>query len=253
VIIKRRNGIIEHLRLQHSATLEELCNKFAVSINTIRRDIDELEQEGLLRKVYGGVVLDEKKEVIPVSVREKAFFQEKEKIGQAASQFVNDKDVIIIDSGSTTYHMIKHLKNKNITVITNSINVLNEALPYSNIKLILAGGTLQRETNSFIGKEVVDTLSKFNASTSFIAATGVSINKGITNSSIFEADIKTAIMDSSMKRILLIDHTKFDMVSLVSFARLEYINVLITDKPVSEQFREFLFKHDIKLIITDEE
>lgn len=253
VIIKRRSSIIEYLRLQRSATLEELCNRFSVSINTIRRDIDELEQDGFLRKVYGGVVLDEKKQVIPLNVRAKAFLEEKARIGQAASRLVKDNDVIIIDSGSTTYHIIKCLKDKNVTVITNSVNVLDEAMPYSNIKLILAGGTLEREINSFIGKEVVDTLNKFNANISFIAATGISISKGITNSSIFEADIKRAIIDSSAKRVLLVDHTKFDLVSLVSFAGFEDIDIIITDKPVSEHYREYFEKNNIELIVIDEE
>jgi DeoR family transcriptional regulator, myo-inositol catabolism operon repressor len=249
MLAKRRNEIAEYLRLRNSASLEELCDRFKVSINTIRRDIDDLEEKGCLRKVYGGVIFAENSQVIPLSIREQELSEEKERIGKTAAELVNEEDIIIIDAGSTTKSMVKHLKDKKVTIITNSINVLNQALPYESIEVILTGGTLLRETNSLVGKEVIDTITKFNANTAFIAATGVSLDRGITNSSIVEADIKTSILKSAHKHVLLVDHTKFNKVSLVSFAKLHQINTIITDEDVNYEYMEYFEKNNIKLIV----
>jgi len=251
VVINRRSDITEYLKVKNTATLEELCNKFGVSINTIRRDVDELDAQGVLNKVYGGVVLVGKNSVIPLNVREHELFEEKSRIGKAAAKLVNDNDVIIVDAGSTTYHLVEYLKNKNITIITNSVNVLNEALPFQNIKVIITGGTLLRETNSMVGKEVVEAFQKFNADISFVAATGVSLDKGLTNSSIAESNIKEAMLDSANNNVLMVDNTKFDKVSLINFSKLERVQTVITDKEVMENYEDYFIKNNIKLIIAE--
>jgi DeoR family myo-inositol catabolism operon transcriptional repressor len=252
VIIQRHIKIIEYIKQKGTATLDELCNEFEVSKNTIRRDVNELEEKGVLKKVYGGVIFNDKESVVPLNVRQTVLTVEKERIGREAARLVNDNDIIIIDSGSTTVHMVKHLKNKqNVTIITNSISVVNEAYEYKNLNVILTGGILLRETSSVVGLDSVENIRKLNAKTAFIAATGVSISKGLTNSSMFESEVKKSMVESADKIVLMVDSTKFNAVSLVTFLELNRVNVIITDKEVEEEYKIYFEKNNINLIVAE--
>lgn len=250
---KRRVGIIEYLKENESATLDELCKTFNVSINTIRRDINDLEKQKAIKKVYGGVILYKNDETVPINIREEKYIDEKEKIGKCAADMVEDNDIIIIDAGSTTAQMIKYLKEKkNITIITNSINVVNESAKFNNINLVVVGGDYLRETNSMVGIDAINVIKKLNAKTAFIAATGISLNRGLSNSSMFEAEIKRSMIESADKLVLLADHTKFDLVSLVTFSKLDEIDYIITDKDINNEYSEFFKENNIELILAEE-
>lgn len=250
MLYKRRVGIIEYLKEKQSATLDELCKAFDVSINTIRRDINELEEQGAINKVYGGVILCKNDETIPITIRQDKDVNEKEKIGKYAGNMVDDNDIIIIDSGSTTVHMVKYLKDKkNITIITNSINVVNESAKLNNINLVIVGGDYLRETNSMVGLDAINVIKKLNAKTAFIATTGISLQRGLSNSSMLEAEIKRSMIKSADKLVLLADHSKFELVSLVTFAELNEINYIITDKDIKTEYSKFFKENNIKLII----
>lgn len=252
MIIQRHEKLIDYIREKGSASLDELCEVFDVSKNTIRRDINELELKGLIDKVYGGVVALDSENVVPISFRKNEASTEKEKIGKAAAKLVNDGDVIIIDSGSTTVHMVKYLKNKkNVTIITNGIDVVNEAHTYGNLNMILTGGNLLRETNSLVGIDSIKIIKSLNAKTVFMAATGISIIKGLTNSSMIEAEIKRAMKKSAESMVVLADITKFGVVSLVTFAELYDADYIITDNNIDDEFVNYFIKNNIKLIIAE--
>ena len=243
---KRKEEMIEYVRLKNIVSLEELHEQFNVSMITVRRDVNELEKEGYITKVHGGVSFHQS-QVRSINQRQHELLSEKDALGKMAADLVQDGQVIIIDAGSTTHHIVKYLKNKKVTIITDAINVLESALPYSNIQVILTGGRLMRETNSLVGRQVAEAIKRLNAHWAFIGATGVSIEKGITNSSIEEADIKRCMVEVAVKKVLLVDHTKMDVISMMKFATLNEMDIVITDKPVSDVYREYFDQYGIEL------
>lgn len=241
------NYIVKH----ENVSIDTLCSVFNVSKNTIRRDISELEEKGIIKKVYGGVTINnkEKKSTVPFTEREIKNKSEKQIIAEVASNLVDDGDIIFIDSGTTTMHIIPFLKNKkNVTIITNNLNVLLIALMYPNLNVLSPGGTLFRKTNSLIGIEAVNFLTNYNIGKAFMATTGVSISKGVTNSSSIEYQIKKTVVEKSDKVIILADNSKLDVSSLMTYCELEEIDTFITDKLPPEPYETFFKEKNIELI-----
>ncbi|WP_312422384.1 DeoR/GlpR family DNA-binding transcription regulator [Anaerospora hongkongensis] len=240
-----KNYIIANER----ASLDDLCTLFNVSKNTMRRDINELEKQSIIKKVYGGIVLNDKKTTEPFESREEKNITSKQVIAKLASQFVQDGDIIYIDSGTTTMHMIPHLAEiRNLTIITNNLNVIMGSLPYPNLNVLCTGGVLFRTTNSFVDMDAVNSLKKFNISKAFMASTGISITKGITNSSSFEYDIKRYMVEHCDTVVVLADATKLGRVSLTTYCELKDIHVFITNELPGDEFVDFFENNNIQLI-----
>ena len=247
----RIKKIEEYILSNESVSLDSLCDVFKISKNTIRRDINEIEKKGSIKKVYGGVT-SVVKNLIPFEERNIKNNYKKIAIAKAACEFVKDGDVIFIDSGTTTLNMIDFLKNRNdVTILTNNLNVIVNALPFPNLNVICTGGSLIRKTNSF---EVINTLSIFkdyNISKTFMAATGISISNGATNSSPLEYKLKKVIVEKSNELYLLVDSSKFDVSALMTYCELSEINHLVTDKKPPEEYIEFFEKNKIDVIISE--
>lgn len=251
--LHRIQQLEEYIKSRGSASLDELRRQFNVSKNTIRRDIQELESRQIVKKVYGGVVINDEKLPIPsISQRQVRMPHEKALIGQKAAEFVKDGDVVIIDSGTTTVHVIEHLSQKqNITIITNSIPALNAAALYPQLHVIVTGGDLLHSTDSLVGLEAISLLKKLNANRLFLAVPGISLSKGITTHSRIEAEIKKAMIEVSEQIILLADHTKFDTVSLVTFANLKDIDVIISDQSPPPAYCRYCAEQQVQIIVTE--
>lgn len=247
----RIKSIEEYILSNESVTLNSLCDVFKISKNTLRRDINEIEKKGSIKKVYGGVTAVVKN-LIPFEERNVKNNYKKMAIAKAAAEFVNDGDVIFIDSGTTTLNMIDYLKNKNdVTILTNNLNVIVNALPFTNINVICTGGSLIRKTNSF---EVINTLSIFkdyNISKTFLAATGISISNGATNSSPLEYKLKKTIVEKSNDIYLLVDSSKFDVSALMTYCKLSDINHLVTDKKPPQEYVEFFDENKIDVVVSE--
>ena len=251
VKLQRIQRIEEYVRQHKSASLDDLCQHFDVSKNTIRRDVNELEARNIIKKVYGGVILNHEETAIPLPQRQSSMRDEKLAMAAKAADFVRDGDIIILDAGSSTVHIVEHLQQKqHVTIITNSVPVVNAALPYDNLHVIITGGDLLRSTNSLVGPEGVEMLRKFNANTVFLAATSLSIEKGLTNSLTVETEIKKTMMQVSEQAILLVDHTKFDSVSLVKFAELNEVDVIITGQTPPQNYLDYCNKYGKRIIVS---
>jgi DeoR family transcriptional regulator, myo-inositol catabolism operon repressor len=252
--LQRIQKIEEYIRQHKSVKLDDLCLHFDVSKNTIRRDVNELEARSIIKKVYGGVILNHEESAIPVQQRQMSMRDEKLAIAARAAEFVRDGDIIILDAGSSTIHIIEHIKQKHhVTIITNSVLAVNAALPYENLHVIVTGGDLLRSTNSLVGQEVVEMLRKFNANTVFLAATSLSLEKGLTNSLTIETAVKKTMMQVSEQVILLVDHTKFDTVSLVKFADVQDVDVIVTDRMPPQKYFDYCAEHAQKIIVAEKE
>ncbi|GMA98432.1 DeoR/GlpR family DNA-binding transcription regulator [Pelosinus sp. IPA-1] len=253
--INRLSEIQKYIREVENVSLDTLCDVFKVSKNTIRRDVTELQKKGLITKVYGGITINQKNpnELFesrePFESREGKNQAEKIAIAKLASELVEDGDVIFIDSGTTTKHMIPFLALKeNITIITSNLHVILASIPYPKLNIISTGGVLYRETISLTGIGVISFLKDYNISKSFLASTGVSLAKGVTNISPLESEIKRYLVENSITTSLLVDHSKIDIASLMTYCRLEDLKFFITDKLPPKEYIDFFAANDITLL-----
>jgi DeoR family myo-inositol catabolism operon transcriptional repressor len=244
---------IEHYLIEHeSVSLDNLCTIFGVSKNTIRRDIAELEARGIIKKVYGGVTLNIMEETVPFQQRQVQHINAKSMIGKLASSLIQNGDIVFVDSGSTTIHLIPNIKHvENVTIITNSLNVIVEAAAYPNINVISTGGILQRKTNSFAGIATVNFLKSLNISKAFMATTAVSIEKGVTNTTYLEAEIKKAVVAISDQIVIMADHTKLDQSAFMRYCSLDEIDYFVTDNCPEGKYLEFFDRNNIKLMYAE--
>lgn len=234
---------------QKAASLDELASVFDVSKNTIRRDIQTLVEMGDLKKVYGGVSVIQKK-LESIQDRKARNQIQKASIVEKASSYVDEGDVIFIDSGTTTIEMIEYIKDKSLTIFTNSIEFIIRALPFTNLTVISIGGLLDRRTDSFGSPLYIDLLSNYNIKKAFMASTGISLSNGVTNASPLESELKKAIVKKSSEVYLLVDHDKFDRYGLMTYCNLDEIDYLVTDKSPNTTYREYAKKNSIRLVIS---
>ena len=245
----RVQEIRQYVESRHSVSNEELLKEFDISIQTLRRDLKGLEEEGYITKVYGGVVYNEpttKAEVDALEKREASNAEEKDYIGKLAAGFVEDNDVIFIDSGTTAYRMLKYLGHvKNVTVISHCLDVMLECRKMKNLTAICAGGSLHPETGTFL----VDTsFYPYNYNKCFISAVGISTVRGMTNTYLQEGFMKHHVIAHSHKVFVVADHTKFDVIAFNHFADFSEVQVMITDKEPPKKYEKILESNQIKIV-----
>ena len=249
----RISNIEEYIYKHKTVSLDKLCEVFNVSKNTIRRDINELTEKGSIKKVYGGVSSQQKPTLIPFEERSIKNINLKSNIGKLCADYIKDGDIIFLDSGTTTLTIVDYLKEKNnLTIITNNLEIIVKSIDLPNLNIICLPGNLIRETNSFVGIDTVSILNKYNINKSFMASTGISIEYGITNSHPLESEIKRLAIEKGSEVFLLVDSTKFDNSSLVTYAQLKDINYLITDKKPLDKYVGFCNNNSITLVVCDE-
>lgn len=244
--ISRLNSIEQYVIARETATIDELCETFNVSKNTIRRDLNVLEARGHISKVYGGVTAISSQGAIPMPIRTGMHSSDKNLIGRLAAEEVEDGDTIFVDSGSTTLCMLKYLATKKrITIVTHSLGALAEASKYENLNIISLGGIYSRPTDSFVGLSAFESLSSMKINKAFMASTGVSIDNGLMNSTFLEAEIKRGISQRASNIILLVDSSKIGHDGIISFCKLEDITYFITDSKPSEEYMQFFEANNI--------
>jgi DeoR family myo-inositol catabolism operon transcriptional repressor len=247
--IQRIIAIENYLSEKKASSLKELCKRFDVSINTIRRDIDMLQKRGIVSKVYGGIVLNDSTPVIPYNRRRIENLDEKEYICRLAYKLIEPGSTIYIDSGTTPSSLVKHIgSDLNVTIVSNSLNVFNEALKNPGLNVIALGGLLNEKTNSFIGASTIKHLSEYRINKAFITATAMNIESGATNNSFHESEVKRAAIGQSIDVIMMIDHTKLSKQASISFCPPEKIHTLITDTCPDDMFKSYLNQNEIRLI-----
>ena len=235
-----------------AATMEELREYFDISMNTVRRDVAELLKRGTVEMVYGGVCARTTEQALtPYEVRRRGSESAKAAIGKCAAEMVHDGDIIFIDSGTTTLHMIDYLADKReLTIITNTLEAINRALPHENITIIALPGQVRRKTHSLTGDDAVRYLKRFNVRTAFMASTGLS-SHGVTNSSPLEYEIKKCAVESAEKAVLLIAKAKFGVTGLMTFAQLDDFDALVTDEMPSPEDQQHVRASGAELIVAD--
>lgn len=245
---KRIQQIKEYVIQHQSVSLDDLVTTFGVSKNTIRRDVQKLVEEGHIQKVYGGVATNHAR-LESFHDRQTRNQLQKRWIAKDAARLVDDGDVIFIDSGTTTLEMIHFIKEKELTVVTNNLDFIVQALPYTQLQVISTGGQLERKTKSFSSITNTNDVLQYNFDKVFMASTGVSISNGVTNSSPVETSMKEMVVKKGREVILLVDHTKFNKYAMLTYCQLDEIDYLITDDSLDTSYTTFFKKNHIKWIV----
>ncbi len=248
---ERREYILNIINKAGSVNAKEVAQFLGVSEATIRRDLGKLAKKNLIKKTYGGALKSYPVgQEMKFNIQKELYAQEKRKIALAAAKMIEDKDVIIIESGTTGYQIALNVsKKQELTVFTNSCEIAATLLTHHpDFSIILSGGILDNETRSLIGPIADNTFFNINVDKAFIGITGIDIRKGITAVNPIEANTKKNIIASAKKVIALADHSKLGHISVNFVSNISAIDMLITDSQADKRFLDLLKKSGISVI-----
>ena len=248
--VERRNLILEKLQDERKVVVSELSTLFDVSEETIRRDLDKLDRQGLAVKSYGGAVLNENAGLdMPFNVRKKRNSREKQEIGALVSGLIQEGEQIIVDPSTTAVAVVKALKSrKKLTVISSSIEVMIELSDVSGWEVICTGGTLRENYLTLTGSRAEDVIRSFNADKVILSCKGLDREKGVTDAHEMLSRLKQAMLQSARQRILAVDHSKFGNVAFSRICELQAIDIVVTDRRPDEQWMEYFAENGIECL-----
>lgn len=254
---ERHTEILRLLEKNQRVSVTELSGKFQVSVDTVRRDLRQMEQEGLLNRAHGGAILPQKSGVsFGYSTRKKLHQREKTGIARIAATFISDDDTLLLDGSTTAAAIIPELSSfKGLTVFTNSIAIAAEInATHPQIKLFMIGGLLHSQHASTISIECLTFIRKLYVDKVFVGSCSISPERGLSASIIDDAAIKRAMLHAGRQVIILADSTKFMHESLIQIAPLDPGFIVITDNGFDESLRsQFRTLQDqgLKIIIAE--
>ena len=246
---RRLDNLRELIRGKGVIRVEEICSQLRVSPATVRRDLDQLEEAGTIRRVHGGAVSVESRMEEPL-FDDKASIaaREKHRIAEAALQFVEPGDTIYLDGGSTVLEFAQLLHDRtNLTVVTNSLRAAHE-LAGRGPRLILIGGELRRLSQTMVGPLTRCILRELHVDKAFMGTIGLTLKEGLTTTDPSEAYTKELVMSQARQVILLADSGKAGKVAFASAGHLEKVHVFVTDQSLDKNFAKELIKKGIKVI-----
>lgn len=251
--VERQAIIMQLLHQNKVVKIADIANRLNVSSETARRDLDVLQDSHDIKRIYGGAILQAPSSTEPPhAARNASRNAQKAAIGKAAAQLVGSGETIILDIGTTTLELARHLRDlSNITVLTNSLPIVNE-LSNSSVDLFCLGGRLNTDELSMFGKITTDALHNFFVDRAFIGAGGVTLDGGISDYNSEEAAVHRAVIERAGQIILLADSSKFGSNAFASVCGLDRIDVVVSDKNLPQEFQEGLLKWpNLKLILAE--
>ncbi|EHM47375.1 transcriptional regulator, DeoR family [Yokenella regensburgei ATCC 43003] len=230
--------------------VSNLSSIFQVTEETIRRDLEKLEDEGFLTRTYGGAVLNNTvlSENIHFYKRAKSFYEEKQTIARNALPLIKNKTTMAADSSSTAMELLKLLKERgDLTLLTNSAEAFHE-LALSEINVVSTGGELNKSTLSLQGRITKEIISRYHVDIMVMSCKGLDRDSGALDSNEAEAEIKKTMIAQATEVALLVDHSKFDRKAFVQLIDLSHINYIITNKAPSAEWIAYCKNNSIQLI-----
>lgn len=250
--IERQTYIENELKKNKSVLISDLCQALDCSMETIRRDLKELETAGKAQRIYGGAFLPEENDIgVPARLRETFFPVEKRQMAEHALRFIAKGDVIMLDASTTCLKLSQAIMDAGlpITIITNSLkicDIFNEQ-PAAAARIICLGGELHAKTNSFIGYKTTNELSEYIADKSFISCPAIDLSYGLTDNNLASAMVRKGMLQHSRQHFLIADHTKFSSNASVLIAGLSILDTIITDRPLSTRWESECMSQKIQL------
>ncbi len=244
----RQDQILKLLNCNDYMTVEELSRNLGVSKVTIRSYLTVMEQKGLLFRTHGGAMIPESKSALrSISKTMLEFDNEKASIAKAAANLVEDDDIVLTDSGSTCLHLASYLKGKKITVVSNSLLLVDALKEEESIEVVCLGGTLKRSVMGMTGPMAISDVSRIHADILFLGATGYT-NSGLFSSNLAEAELKQNMIKTSDKVCFLADSSKYGTKALAHISSWDNIDIFITDK-ITPELKESLEQNGVEVIV----
>ena len=247
---ERRRIITDRIRASGQVVVSALSAEFQVSEETIRRDLEHLEQEGIATRIYGGAVLrGTDHSAPPYSIRKNTNIEPKVSIARHLAELIRDGDTLMVDESSTAAYAVRALRQKkNITLITNSLELLREMTDQDSWHVISTGGSLKSDVLALVGPHALRTVGSYHAAYAVLSCRGINEHLGLADSDDAVVQIKQAMIAACDCSILLADHRKFDRSGLVALGNLSLVDKLITDAPPSPQWQQRLQQAGVELI-----
>lgn len=246
---ERRKRIADHVRNKGCVTVKELESLFDISPSTVRRDLEALEDQVLVRRVHGGAVAIEDDHELPILDRASQQAAAKRRIGEAAARFVLDGDTILITGGTTTATIVPFLTEKaGLTVITNSISCVQQLARYPDITVVVLGGWLRHSELSLLGHFAECALEELRPNKIFHGIYGISIQDGLTGVDFQEVRTDRYLISAAKELIIMADHTKFAQRGVIQLAPITAASAIVTDSEAPAAVVKALRNLDIEVV-----
>ena len=249
---QRRRNLLDLVDQNGQVTVADLVKRLSVSAVTVRSDLDALATMGALVRSHGGAVWRlEATQDYPLHTKETLHHAEKARIGKAAAQLVQSRETIILDSGTTTAEIARHLKKlklQNVTVITNALNIAVDLMDCPSVSLIMIGGLMRPVSSSFVGPQAESMMNEFHADRLFLAVDGFDLENGPSTPDVLEAQLNNVMIRSTKEVNVVADFSKLGRRSVSKIGPFNRIQRLITDKRATPEFTEGLRKKGIEVI-----
>jgi DeoR/GlpR family transcriptional regulator of sugar metabolism len=248
---ERLQQILDAVHENGRVTVAELGQRFEVSEITIRRDLRELAEQGLLRRAHGGALSTTPTSPDPPAIRRMSEQKaHKERIGQATAKLIANGESVFIGSGSTTAYVVRNLtKHKDLTVVTNALNVATELASAEDVTVVVLGGMLRASELSLIGHITEQALQEVRVDKAVLGIPAISLEAGLTNDYLPEVMTDRAIIDAAAELILVADHTKFGRVASAYLAPFQRVDTLVTDNQVAPSVLDDIHVLGVRVVV----
>ena len=251
--LERRESLLQFVQTYERVTISEICEEFLVSPATARRDLDSLETSGYIRRFHGGALTIKEDAPPEPSFSERSGEQasEKQEIGKLAAQLIDNGETLFLGSGTTVLEVARNLRqHTGLTVVTNSLLVMNMLSDLPELTLVSLGGILRISEQSFIGHLTELLLDELRVNKAIIGTRAINLDMGLTNDYLAETQTDRKILSISREVIVVADHTKCERTSSVLLAPLSAIHTLVTDAQTRLEFTSALKERDIRVLTT---
>jgi DeoR/GlpR family transcriptional regulator of sugar metabolism len=244
----RHRAILDLLTRQGGVRVAQVAEAFRVTQETIRRDLERLEHDGLLMRSHGGAVpLDRDRTELPLDVRQTVHLAQKRAIAAHAARTIAEGHVIALDASSTARELARLLPDIPLTVVTNSLAVAMVLHDRSRIRVVVTGGVLDGPSRSFVGEMAAEMLDRFYFTRAFISCQGIDLTRGLSVTADEQAGIKRRMIALAEESVLLADSSKFGVKAVEFFAKVADVDTIITDTGLSPTLRRQLEKSGVRI------
>lgn len=249
--VARQEEIMDLARQEGRVTVEKLAERFGVSTQTIRKDLNELCEQRLLDRVHGGAVVASHIQNLAYEARRKIAETEKQSIGRATAALIPGSSSLFINIGTTTEEVAYALKeHAGLLVITNNLHVATMLYPLEGIDLVVAGGAVRRSDGGVVGPLAVELIKQFKVDYAIIGASAIDADGALLDYDLNEVHVAQAIMANARTVVLVTDSSKFDRLAPARIGHLRDVDIFVTDRAPSVAFRELCAREEVRLIET---
>lgn len=256
---QRYKEILNLLEQEGSVKTSTLCDRFGISRETIRRDLETMEAKGMLRRIHGGAMKVETPQEKSASYdsfakRQSEHIFDKEEIAREAVRHITEGQAVALDSGTTSLALAKAIRDRfsDLTVVTNSLAVANELADAPGITLVMTGGIYRPDEEAFVSDIATLIFSKINVDIFFLTTCGISVERGVTYQRMDEILVQNRMMEAAEKTIVIADSSKLGVNSLVKMCEIDQVAMIITDSNVSQEQLDIFEQAGVKVVASNE-